>query len=484
MLDHIQAPPAFGNVDNDAPIQDYKLGIDQPLERAIIGLILENGKQLTRFPRLRPEHFYTPDYRYTWDIAQSLMIAGRAIDLMAVRAWAKAEEIKIDFVKLADATMIPDVRFVAKGDRSQIESLMIQNWQRRKIIDLFHQSDRTKIGVSELADLLAEITLVGGRGPEKIGPIAMRLLADAEMTWQSVQNNEAIPGSIYWSIPAADRLGGLRKNELIILAGRPGMGKSTLARWLAYHVAHQIPTLMLSREMSGEEIIGLMAGLKAQVPQNEIRKMSVSKDQYMSWVQAVGTIEKNLNLQISDIEPLGTMLSQIRAWRMGTDMSQPGLLILDYLQQVEVEGYPMKDARSIGKVSAALKQIAMELDICVVALAQLSRAVETRGGDKRPMLSDLRDSGEIEQDADQVVFAYRAEYYGFETDDEGRSTQGQIEMIHAKNRKGKPGTAMSYVRLDIGAFFEETLSFDTTQHQKEQKVKLPPNLGGDDWAPF
>ena len=135
-----------------------------------------------------------------------------------------------------------------------------------------------------------------------------------------------------------------------------------------------------------------------------------------------------------------------------------GMIVIDYLQLMSGSASNKNTNREqeIAGISRSLKEIAKELDVCVIALSQLSRAVESRGGDKRPVLSDLRESGSIEQDADMVMFLYRPEYYGFETDDEGNSTLGMAELIIAKQRNGPTGTVKLQFIGQYGKFSDWT----------------------------
>lgn len=138
---------------------------------------------------------------------------------------------------------------------------------------------------------------------------------------------------------------------------------------------------------------------------------------------------------------------------MKTNMNKPAVVFVDYLQQMSAKGAGNKHLE-IAKITDAFKQIAITQNICIVALAQLSRSVESRGGDKRPILSDLRESGNIEQDADGVVFIYRPEYYGFETDEEGNSTQALAELDIAKFRGGVPGVVKTQFIGQYGKFVD------------------------------
>ena len=238
-------------------------------------------------------------------------------------------------------------------------------------------------------------------------------------------------------------LGGLHSGNLIILAARPAMGKSALATNIGVNVASAgLPVGFFSLEMSAEEIGARIISAGAGVPGHKMRQGTMTAaeiDRYM----AAGDAIKSLPLFIDDTAALSIATLRARARRMHRQHGI-ALLIVDYLQLAS--GGDRRDGRTaeVGEITRGLKALAKELNIPILALSQLSRAVESRV-DKRPQLSDLRESGSIEQDADVVMFIYRAEYYLERSEKRGTpehiAALGQAEVIVAKQRHGPTGVA-------------------------------------------
>lgn len=260
-------------------------------------------------------------------------------------------------------------------------------------------------------------------------------------------------------------MGGLQRSDLIILAGRPGMGKTALATNIAFHAATTTLTgetpqhvAFFSLEMSSEQLANRILASSAEVPSDRIRRGDLTPDQFRNLVQAAGQIE-NAPIYIDDTPAVSVSQVYTRARRMKRS-GNLGLIVVDYLQLLSPPLGQRTDNRvqEISAISRMLKSIAKELNVPVIALSQLSRAVEQRE-DKRPNLADLRESGSIEQDADVVMFVYREEYYLSKSEPERRDTdtdetyntrysrwverleraRGRAEVIIAKQRHGPTG---------------------------------------------
>lgn len=232
------------------------------------------------------------------------------------------------------------------------------------------------------------------------------------------------------------KMGGWRNGELIIIAARPGMGKTAFALKCAWKAALQnIPVAFFSLEMSAQKLLSRLWSMDCKIEGDKFSKDGLSPDEQKQILIRITAFENGIPLHIDDTSSLTIQTILVKAKKLkktkGIEM-----LVVDYLQLMT--GNSKNREQEISKISRGLKMIALELDIPVIALSQLSRAVEQRGGNKRPMLSDLRESGAIEQDADVVQFIYRPEYYGVDTwdDYEGSSCLGEAEYIIAKNRNG------------------------------------------------
>lgn len=229
--------------------------------------------------------------------------------------------------------------------------------------------------------------------------------------------------------------GGLYRGELVVLGGRPGMGKSSLLINLGLNVSSRIPVLFFSFDLSKQTVSDRFVRQKAEsdVPKDaskdafELRNKI--RDQLLSHKLYVSQMDDRSMIMMEEI---------IRKYK---EEKEVGVILIDYLQLL-TDGRSRWSNREqeLAQWMRFLKRLSIELDVAVVVSSQLSRAVESRGGDKKPVLSDLRESGAIEQDADKVMFIYRPEYYGLDEDMDGLSTRGVIELIMAKNINGETGS--------------------------------------------
>lgn len=243
---------------------------------------------------------------------------------------------------------------------------------------------------------------------------------------------------------ALDRVtSGWQPSDLVIIAARPGMGKTAFVVSALRNAAidFQSPVAIFSLEMSSVQLVNRMISAEAELESEKIKRGDLAD---YEWEQIVHKTDKlsQAPIFIDDTPALSILELRAKSRRL---VSQHGvkLIIVDYLQLMTGDTSGKSGGnreQEIASISRALKGIAKELNVPVIALSQLSRAVETRGGDKRPQLSDLRESGSIEQDADMVMFLYRPEYYGLDTDESGMPLNGLGEVIIAKHRNGRTDT--------------------------------------------
>ena len=259
---------------------------------------------------------------------------------------------------------------------------------------------------------------------------------------------------------------GWQKGDLVIIAARPSMGKTafvlTAARNAAMHNDENLKTnvAIFSLEMSNQSLVQRLLTMEARVRSDEARKGTLNDEHFKDLIEAAGRLFAS-QIFIDDTPAITLMELRTKARRLKSE-HDIGLIIIDYLQLMQGSTRENRNReQEIASISRGLKSLAKELDVPVVALSQLSRAVEQRGGDKRPQLSDLRESGSIEQDADVVMFLYRPEYYGITTTAEGQSTAGMAEAIVGKQRNGPIGSKMLYFVKDYARF--ENLTVNDTQ---------------------
>ncbi len=242
---------------------------------------------------------------------------------------------------------------------------------------------------------------------------------------------------------------GWQNGDMIIIAARPSMGKTALMLTTARNAAlHPDPKLqtkvaVFSLEMSSQSLVQRLLTMEGRIDAQNARSGRLKDDEFKRLIDAAGRLF-TANIFVDDTPALSILELRTKARRLKSE-HDVGLIIVDYLQLMSSTGkdYGNRE-QEIASISRGLKSLAKELYVPVVALSQLSRAVETRGGDRRPQLSDLRESGSIEQDADVVCFLYRPEYYGIKTTPEGQSTTGLAEVIIGKQRNGPVGTKELY----------------------------------------
>lgn len=275
------------------------------------------------------------------------------------------------------------------------------------------------------------------------------------------ETRESVTGMASGFIDLDKFTAGLHPAEMIIVAGRPSMGKTSFALNIAQHagLAEKRPVAIFSLEMSKELLVQRLLCSEGQVDSQKVRKGFTSAKDIERLTNAAGLLSE-AKIFIDDTPAITTLDIRARSRRLKAE-HELDLILVDYIQLIRSSTRAENRQQEISSISRSLKALAKELHVPVVALSQLSRAVETRGGDKRPMLSDLRESGAIEQDADVVLFLYRPEFY----DPEDPEKEGKAELIIGKQRNGPTGT--------VDLFFEKKY----TRFRSMADMEEPP--GGD-----
>jgi replicative DNA helicase len=264
-----------------------------------------------------------------------------------------------------------------------------------------------------------------------------------EMLWPAMERIEALQrsGKTITGVPTGfvdlDGLtSGFQPSELIIVAARPSMGKTALVLNVAAHAATATPAVgvaIFSLEMSKDAVVQRLLTAEALVDSSRVRRSALRDADFTRLARAAGILQ-GCPMWIDDTPSITLLEMRSKARRLKAE-HDIGLVVVDYLQLMRSPEYSENRVQEISDVSRSLKGLARELKVPVVALSQLSRASEQRGGERKPILSDLRDSGAIEQDADVVIFIHRAEYY----DKEDESKRGVAEIMLSKNRNGPTG---------------------------------------------
>jgi replicative DNA helicase len=243
---------------------------------------------------------------------------------------------------------------------------------------------------------------------------------------------------------------GFQPSDLVIVAARPSMGKTAFCLNMAAHAAESGKGVaVFSLEMSKESLVQRLLCAEARVDSQRVRRGTLSDADFTMLARAAGVLA-SCPIWIDDTPALTLLEMRSKARRLRME-NEVGLVIVDYLQLMRSPAYSDNRVQEISDISRSLKALARELEVPVIALSQLSRASEQRGGERKPILSDLRDSGAIEQDADIVLFIHRSEMYE-QVDKEGNSNEGKAELIVAKHRNGPTGHIDLYFHKQFTRF--------------------------------
>jgi replicative DNA helicase len=401
-------------------------------EQALDGVLLEIG--------LRPDHFYRPRHQRIFEAMISLKEKAdpEAVDALTVcdelRSQGVLEEAGGDAYIHSLPTVVPAVGAVLDYARIvRDDALMrgiLETTRQIQVEVLAHRGeprDLIERAESELFKLGHDTGKAELRSMEDVLHDEMDKLVDLS------KGDVGLTGVSSGFADLDDLTGGFQAGNLIVLAARPAMGKSSLATNFAENAAvdHDVPVVLFSLEMSETELAHRFLASKARVSSDELRKGRVKADRWPKVNRAAEALAA-APLFIDDSSDLGVLELRAKARRLAARRGL-GLIVVDYLQLMRPEGRSESRVEQIGQISRGLKILARELNVPVVAISQLSRAVESRNPPE-PMLSDLRESGSIEQDADLVMFVYRDEYYNRESD-----RLGEADLIVAKHRNGPIG---------------------------------------------
>ncbi|MCB0381969.1 MAG: replicative DNA helicase, partial [Psychroserpens sp.] len=431
---------------------------------------------------LSPDAFYKESHKIIFEAIFKLFENSEPIDLLTVSSQLK-KHAKLDIIG-GDFYLISLTQRVSSSAHIEFHArIILQKYIQRSLIKISNEIieeayDETKDVFDLLDNAEAKLYEVTQGNVKKSTETAQSLVIQAKKKIEEISNKEGMSG-IPTGFTKLDRLtSGWQPSDLIIIAARPGMGKTALTLTMARNIAvdSNIPVAFFSLEMSSVQLITRLISSETNLSSEKLRTGKLEKHEWEQLNVKVKTLEK-APLFIDDTPSLSIFDLRAKARRLA---SQYGIkmIMIDYLQLMTAGGSQKGGNREqeISTISRNLKALAKELSIPVIALSQLSRAVETRGGSKRPLLSDLRESGAIEQDADIVSFIYRPEYYKIdEWDDDDRSpTEGQGEFIVAKHRNG----GLENIRLKfIGHLgkFDNLDDFDTPFGEFHSKMNAAAN---------
>jgi replicative DNA helicase len=418
------------------------------MEEAVLGaLMLERDALSTVIDMLHPESFYREAHQRIFAAIRTLFDQSEPIDLLTVQTeLRRTGELETVGGAIYLASLTEKVNSAANIEAHA--RVVTENAIKREIISIATECQQRAFedstDVFQLLDQLEQgLFTISEKNIRKktadMGSIMRMALEELEAKKHLKDGLTGVPAGF----SALDRLtSGWQKSELIIIAARPGMGKTAFilssCRNAAVEFGHGVA--IFSLEMSSVQLVNRLISAEAELESEKIKKGNLSSHE---WAQLHHRINRLTNAPIFIDDTPALSILELRAkCRRLKQQHDIQLVVIDYLQLMTGDTSKGGGNREqeIASISRALKNLAKELNVPVIALSQLSRAVETRGGDKKPQLSDLRESGSIEQDADMVMFLYRPEYYNITQDEAGNPVQGIGEVIIAKNRSGSLDT--------------------------------------------
>jgi replicative DNA helicase len=408
-------------------------------EEAILGGILLDPEAITRVADLlRPEAFYLTAHQEIYRAALVLQSQGCPTDLMSLATWLRDHD-RLDKVGGQSKLIQLIDRTVSAVNVDQYAQLVMEKYMRRKLVQA--GSEISQLGYETSTDIetvldQAEQRLFGVTQdrPQQGLTATADILTDTFSEIESRNLGMVLPGlsSGFYDLDAMTQ--GFQRSDLVIVAGRPSMGKTSFVLNIARNIAafHRLPVAVFSLEMSKEQLVQRLLASEVRIESGRLRSGRVSQQEWEPLGHAISALSQ-VPIFIDDTANLGVTEMRSKARRLQAEQGGAlGLILLDYLQLME--GGSDNRVQELSKVTRSLKSLARELCVPVIALSQLSRGVESRTN-KRPMMSDLRESGSIEQDADLIMMLYREEYYMPDTPD-----RGIAEVIISKHRNGPTGT--------------------------------------------
>jgi len=467
------------------------------VEQSVLGAMLIEREAIPRaIEILPPDSFYSAKHSRIYEAILALFERGNPVDIITVTEELKRKE-QLDEVGGAYYVTELTSRVANAANVEYHARIIAEKSLVRKLIetmsaligdaydpgsDAFELLDRAEGDIFRISDTQLR------RSASSMNDVLKETLARL----QSIHGREGGVTGVPSGFSKLDQMtGGWQPSDLIIIAARPSMGKTAFALAAARNAAlhPQMPTgvAIFSLEMSSQQLAQRMLTSEARVDAQAARTGRMDEEDWPRLARAAGRLSE-APIFIDDTPGLTILELRAKCRRLKAE-HDIGLVIVDYLQLMHTTSLGRNSNREqeIAHISRSLKSLAKELNVPVVALSQLSRAVETRGGDKRPQLSDLRESGSIEQDADVVTFIYRPERYGITVDEHGNSTEGLAEIIIGKQRNGPIGDVRLAFVHQHARFENLSAYYGGSRNRSEAEVSGAGNsfgAGPEDDAPF
>ena len=428
------------------------------MEEAVLGAImLEKEAVISILDILKPESFYKDTHQKIYSAILELSKKEHPVDLYTV-----TEEMRTN----GDLDIVGGPVYLTQLTSKVVSAahvefharIVAQKYIQRELIrvasDIQAKAFDDSNDVNELLDYSENelFQIAEGNIKKEVAPINLVLKEAIHEIEEASRKEDALVG-LPSGFTKLDRLtSGWQDSELVIVAARPSMGKTAFALSMARNMAvdHKKSIAIFSLEMSSVQLVNRLIVAETELPSNRIRNGRLNEEEWKQLEERIKTLEK-AKIYIDDTPAISVFELRAKCRRLKAQ-HKLDLAVVDYLQLMTGPKDSGSREQEVSSISRALKSIAKELDIPIIALSQLNRSVEVRGGNKRPQLSDLRESGAIEQDADMVVFIHRPEKYGLLVLEDGSPSKGVAEIILAKNRNGPDDDIMLRFREERAQF--------------------------------
>lgn len=418
-------------------------------EEAILGGILLDPNAIARVAdTLRPEVFYILAHQEIYKACLALHTQGQPTDLICVSNWIRDHGM---MTKTGGDSKLAELldRTVAAVNIDRYAQLVVDKWKRRQLIQSGNEIVELGYKVEEPLEevlnqseqkLFAISHTRSDANTQELGSTLVDCFNNIEML-STGEKQAGLPSGFY-DLDAMT--GGFSRSDLVIIAGRPSMGKTAIACQIARHVADSEPVVIFSLEMSKQQLGNRYLSSESGVSSERLRSGKLDPEQWDALSRAMGTLA-SLPIVINDANLISPTQMASVARQVAIEKGGLGLIVIDYVQLMG-DGNDSNRVQELSKISRQLKQMAGELNVPVILLSQLSRDVEGRNN-KRPINKDLRDCGGLEQDADLILMLYRDEYYNPDTTD-----RGIAEAIITKHRNGPVGTVKLLFDAELTKF--------------------------------
>ena len=441
----------FGHIQPQAP----------EVEKAVLGaLMIDKDAYAIVCEMLYPESFYEPRNQMVYAAIRDLSMAERPVDVLTVTdRLAKDGNLE----QVGGPTYIAELssRVASSANIEYHANIIAQKFLARQLISFASVIETKALDeTSDIDDLMQEaegsLFELSQRNMKKdytqINPVIRQAL---DVIQKAAANTDGLTGVPTGYHKLDDITSGWQASDLVIIAGRPAMGKTSFALSMAKNIAadYHIPLAFFSLEMSNVQLVNRLISNACEIQGSKILNGQLQPDE---WDRLDKHVNKLLDapLYVDDTPGLSVFELRTKARRLVREHGVK-IIMIDYLQLMNANGMRFSSRQEeVSTISRSLKSLAKELDVPILALSQLNRGVESREGleGKRPQLSDLRESGAIEQDADMVLFVHRPEYYHIYQDDSGRDLHGMAQIIIAKHRKGATGDVLLTFRGEYTRF--------------------------------